>query len=70
VLLLRFLRAIGLADGVLARGIDDTNLVHIVFDIKDMAKAKARMKDPALKKLMTDAGVEDASKTEFYETAD
>jgi len=62
------LRAIGLADAVLARGIDP-NLVHIVFDIKDMAKAKARMKDSALKKLMTDAGVEGAPKIEFYETA-
>ena len=47
----------GLADVVLARSLADSNVVHIVFDIKDMTKAKARMNDPALKKLMTDAGV-------------
>lgn len=60
----------GLADAALARGIDDPNIVHIVFDVKDMAKAKARMSDPALKKLMTDAGVEGAPKIEFYTTAE
>jgi hypothetical protein len=60
----------GLVDVALARGIDDPNLVHIVFDIKDMAKAKARMNDPALKKLMTDAGVIGAPKIEFYTTAE
>jgi hypothetical protein len=60
----------GLKDVVLARGIDDPNLVHIVFDIKDMAKAKARMNAPELKKLMTDAGVEGAPKISFYTTAE
>jgi len=56
----------GLQDVVLARGIEDPNLVFIVFDIKDMAKAKARMSDPALQKLMTDAGVEGVPKIKFY----
>ena len=56
----------GLQDVVLARGIEDPNLVFIVFDIKDMAKAKARIGDPALKKMMTDAGVEGAPKIKFY----
>ena len=60
----------GLVDVALARGIDDPNLVHIVFDIKDMAKAKAIMNDPALKKLMTDAGVVGAPTITFYNTAD
>lgn len=60
----------GLIDVVLSRGIDDPNIVHIVFDIKDMAKAKARMNDPELKKLMTEAGVEGAPKIEFYTTAE
>ena len=60
----------GLVDVALARGIDDSTLVHIVFDIKDMTKAKARMSDPALKKLMTDAGVVGAPKIEFYSTAE
>jgi hypothetical protein len=60
----------GLVDLALARGIDDSSMVHIVFDIKDMAKAKARMNDPALKKLMTDAGVIGAPKIEFYTSAE
>lgn len=59
----------GLKDIVLSRGVDDPNIVHLVFDITDMAKAKARMADPALKKLMTDAGVEGAPKIEFYSVA-
>ena len=60
----------GLIDVVLSRGVDDQNMVHIVFDIKDMAKAKARMNDPALKKLMMDAGVEGPPKITFYTTAE
>ncbi len=60
----------GLVDVALARGIDDSNLVHIVFDINDMAKAKNRIGDPALKKLMMDAGVEGAPKIEFYSLAE
>jgi len=60
----------GIVDAALARGVDDPNLVHIVFDINDMAKAKARMNSPELKKIMTDAGVEGAPKIEFYTTAE
>jgi len=60
----------GLVDVALARGVDNPNLVHIVFDIKDMVKAKNRMSDPALKKLMTDAGVEGEPKIEFYSQAE
>ncbi len=60
----------GLTDVVLARGLNDSNMVHIVFDITDLAKAKARIKDPALKKLMTDAGVISAPQIEFYNSAE
>jgi len=60
----------GLIDVALARSIDDLNIVHIVFDIKDMAKAKARISSPELKKLMTDAGVVGAPKIEFYKQAE
>ncbi len=60
----------GLVDVVLARGIDDPAMVYIVFDITDMAKAKARMGDPALKKLMEDAGVEGKPEITFYTTAE
>lgn len=60
----------GLVDVVLAQSVDDPKLVQVVFDIKDMAKAKARISDPALKKLMTDAGVEGPPTIEFYTSAD
>ena len=60
----------GLIDVVLSRGVDDPNIVHLVFDIKDMAKAKARMKDPALKKIMMDGGVVGEPKIEFYTSAE
>jgi hypothetical protein len=60
----------GLIDVALARGIDDPNLVHIVFDIKDMAKAKASIFSAEKKKLMMGAGVIGPPKIEFYTTAD
>lgn len=60
----------GMIDVVLSRGIDDPNIVHVVFDIKDMEKAKARINSPDLKKVMTDAGVISAPKIEFYTSAE
>ena len=60
----------GLVDVVLARGVEDSNLVHIVFDITDMAKAKASMNSAEKKKLMMSAGVEGTPKIEFYKTAE
>ena len=56
----------GLVDVVLARGIDDQGLVHIIFDITDMAKAKARINSPELKKIMMGAGVEGVPEIKFY----
>jgi hypothetical protein len=47
----------GIQDGVLARGIDDPNLVYLVFKITDLAQAKAAMVNPARKKLMQKSGV-------------
>ncbi len=62
----------GLIDVLLARGIDDPNIVHLVFDIKenDMAKAKASILSDEKKKLMMSAGVEGTPKIEFYSTAE
>jgi hypothetical protein len=54
----------GLEDGVLARGIDDPNLVYLVFKITDLSKAKAALADPARKKIMMEAGV--IGKPEVY----
>ena len=59
----------GEVDVVLARGIDDPNLVHIVFDITDMAKAKADIYSDAKKKLMMSAGVMGMPVIQFYEDA-
>ncbi|HVM86943.1 MAG TPA: hypothetical protein VMT76_02060 [Puia sp.] len=60
----------GLVDVALARDMEDSSIVHIVFDITDMTKAKARLSDPELKKLMTEAGVIGAPKIEFFTTAE
>jgi hypothetical protein len=47
----------GLVDGVLARGIDDFNLVYLVFKITNQEQAKAALINPARKKLMQKSGV-------------
>jgi len=47
----------GLQDGVLAQGIDDPQLVYLVFKITDLEQAKAAMIDPARMKLMQKSGV-------------
>jgi hypothetical protein len=60
----------GMADAVLARGVDDPNLVHIVFDIKDMVKAKAALFSEEKKNLMTSAGVEGKPVITFYQSKD
>lgn len=63
-------KSFGLVDVVISRSLADSNTVHLVFDISDMAKAKARMNDPELKKVMTDAGVIGAPKIEWFNAAD
>ena len=60
----------GLIDVVLARGIDDPNIVHLVFDIKDMAKAKAYMTSDETNKLRISAGMIGSPKIEFFNTAE
>ncbi|MGN6533120.1 MAG: hypothetical protein ACTHK0_15365 [Ginsengibacter sp.] len=59
----------GLIDLVIARGIDDSNMVHLVFDTKEMAKAKESMLSDSKKKLMMSAGVIGEPQIEFYSTA-
>ena len=51
-------KSFGIVDRALGRGLDDPNMVYIVFAISDWEKANARMSSEELKKLMTDAGVE------------
>jgi hypothetical protein len=60
----------GLMERAITRNIDDPNLIHVTFAVSDMAKAKARLKDPALKKIMTDAGVISEPVFEFYTTVE
>lgn len=48
----------GLIDRVLARNVDDPNIVQLVFAIADMEKAKASIASEEKHKLMTDAGVD------------
>jgi len=50
----------GLVDRGMGRGIDDPNMVYLLFAVTDAAKAKARSESEELKKLMTDAGVDSA----------
>ncbi len=55
----------GLVDRVLARDIDDPNMVTIVFAVTDMAKAKTIGTSEAKKNLMISAGVIGAPSIEF-----
>jgi catechol 2,3-dioxygenase-like lactoylglutathione lyase family enzyme len=59
----------GMADVALGRGVEDSTLVHIVFEVNDLAKVKARLADPALKKIMMDAGVVGKPTITFYKDA-
>ncbi len=56
----------GLIDRGLARGVDDPNMVYILFAVSDMKKAKARLNSPELEKVMTDAGVDSKPEAHFY----
>jgi len=47
----------GLIDIVLGRGIDDPNLVYLVFKINSVAEGNAAMANPARQKLMQESGV-------------
>ncbi|MCI4443544.1 MAG: hypothetical protein JHC39_08575 [Lentimicrobium sp.] len=60
----------GLIDRALSRNIDDPNMIYITFAVSDMAKAKARLNDPALKKIMTDGGVISKPVIDFYTSVD
>jgi len=48
----------GLIDRGIARDFHDPNMVYVTFEISDMAKARARMASPELKKIMENSGVD------------
>ena len=58
------------ANGVIERAIlrdfYDPNTVYVIFEVSDMAKAKARMSSPELKKIMADAGVDSPPTIRWY----
>lgn len=60
----------GLIDRAVARNIDDPNMIYVTFAISDMAKAKARIADPALKKLMSEAGVMNEPEINYFTSVD
>ncbi|UQD56620.1 hypothetical protein [Flavobacterium sp. K5-23] len=60
----------GLIDRGMARGVDDPNVVTVVFAISDMEKAKASITSEAKKKLMTEAGVEGVPQMFYYKMVD
>lgn len=60
----------GLIDRAVSRNLDDPNMIYVTFAISDLAKAKARIADPALKQIMTEAGVMSAPEIFFYTSID
>jgi quinol monooxygenase YgiN len=56
----------GFIERGIARNLQDSNTVSVLFEVSDMAKAKARMASPDLKKMMTDAGVEGPPTIRWY----
>lgn len=59
-------KANGLIDRALSRSIDDPSMIYITFTISDMEKAKARINDPELKKIMTEGGVISQPEIVYY----
>jgi hypothetical protein len=65
----------GIHNYVIARGVQDSNMVMVALKIDDIAKAKAFAKDPGLKKAMQKGGVTGAPSISiatmvFQDTAD
>ena len=56
----------GLMDKAIGRGMEDSNMVYVVFAVTDIAKAKARAQSPELKKMMDVAGVDSKPSAIFY----
>jgi hypothetical protein len=56
----------GYTDRAVGRGIDDTTMVHLVFGITDMAKAKAAIMSEEKKKLMESGGIVGKPDIRFY----
>jgi hypothetical protein len=60
--------SMGLHNYVIGRGLMDTNTVMVALKVDDIAKAKAFVKDPGLKKAMQQGGVVGAPVISFFTT--
>jgi hypothetical protein len=58
--------ASGVHSYVISRGADDSNMVFVATKLDDLAKGKAFVKDPSLKKAMQKGGVIGAPNIKFY----
>jgi len=56
----------GIIDRAILRDFYDPNTVYITSEVSDLAKAKARMSSPELKKAMADAGVDSPPTIRWY----
>jgi quinol monooxygenase YgiN len=59
-------RANGLIERGIARNLYDSNTVSVFFEVSDLAKAKARMASPEVKKIMENAGVDSPPTFRWY----
>ncbi len=60
----------GMNDVLIARDIEDPNMVEIIFDVTDIVKAKAAIASAEKKKLMESAGLDGKPEITFYSTAE
>ena len=56
----------GLIDRGLGRGIEDPNMVYILFEISDLRKARARLASSELRKILRSAGVDARMTVRYY----
>lgn len=56
----------GLIDRGLARGVEDSNMVYIMFAISDLRKARNRLASPELRKILRNAGVDGRMTITYY----
>lgn len=56
----------GLIDRGLARGVEDPNMVYIMFAVSDLRKARARLASSELRKILRNAGVDGRMNVKYY----
>jgi hypothetical protein len=59
-------RANGMIERGIARNLYDSNTVSVLYEVSDLAKAKARIASPEVKKNMADAGVDSPPTFRWY----